>query len=371
MIIKTFHLENFQAHVDTFLTFEDGLNIIGGPSDVGKSSIFRALRKLIRDDPAGKSFINQNATSMKLTLVFEKNGQHYTLIRQVTASKNLYYLDDAEYGGFGRQIPEEIQSALEMYIISLENADAIDLHFTGQHDPAFMMGKGTAGTRAKVIGTLAGLALLDRGIININADVKKARHSLTNTQTRITEVQGVIDEFIDVPRAEETATKLIQKYNIITKKIERLTQLQKLQEQLKQVIITGHKTKKACDQIPIIDVDFSNLRARKVHIDKLQEMYEVITKVTSRIAHHEKSPLIKFNGTDVDDKFTHAKKVQTDITQFQNFETSIIALHSRIGIAMGHVEKTKEELQKVKVQHMAKLRELKICPTCKQSTEQL
>ena len=88
MKFKTLHLKDYQAHKDTTINFTQGLNIIIGESDMGKSSILRALRKLVRDVPAGKDHINKDATSMKLSLtVVDDNEQEYVIIRQITPSK--------------------------------------------------------------------------------------------------------------------------------------------------------------------------------------------------------------------------------------------------------------------------------------------
>jgi exonuclease SbcC len=46
-VIKRFDLVDFQSHKETHLEFVEGLNVIIGPSDSGKSSVVRALNFLI------------------------------------------------------------------------------------------------------------------------------------------------------------------------------------------------------------------------------------------------------------------------------------------------------------------------------------
>ena len=41
--LKTVILENFQSHKHTSIEFNEGLNVILGPSDSGKSAIIREL----------------------------------------------------------------------------------------------------------------------------------------------------------------------------------------------------------------------------------------------------------------------------------------------------------------------------------------
>ncbi len=41
--LKSLRLENFQSHKDLYVEFSDGLNIITGTNNAGKTAIFRAL----------------------------------------------------------------------------------------------------------------------------------------------------------------------------------------------------------------------------------------------------------------------------------------------------------------------------------------
>ena len=57
-MIKKLHIRNFQSHKDSRLIFSDGVNVIVGNSDSGKSAILRALNWVITNRPSGDSYIS-------------------------------------------------------------------------------------------------------------------------------------------------------------------------------------------------------------------------------------------------------------------------------------------------------------------------
>ncbi|WP_035425703.1 AAA family ATPase, partial [Halalkalibacterium ligniniphilum] len=59
--INTVRLENFQSHLDTSIDFSTGLNVIVGQSDSGKTSILRAIRWVLYNQPRGTDFMRVGA----------------------------------------------------------------------------------------------------------------------------------------------------------------------------------------------------------------------------------------------------------------------------------------------------------------------
>lgn len=55
-MIRSIHLQNLQSHKDTKLEFSDGVNVIVGSSDSGKSAILRGLGWVATNRPAGDEF---------------------------------------------------------------------------------------------------------------------------------------------------------------------------------------------------------------------------------------------------------------------------------------------------------------------------
>ena len=89
MYITELHLINFQKHEDLKLTFDKGVNVICGNTDIGKSCIIRAIRWIFWGEPKGDVIRKEGTkkTSVKVTL---DNGAIIERIKSATS--NVYKL---------------------------------------------------------------------------------------------------------------------------------------------------------------------------------------------------------------------------------------------------------------------------------------
>jgi len=361
MKFTSLHLKNYQAHKDTTINFTQGLNIIIGESDVGKSSILRALRKLVRDIPAGKDFINKDATFTKLSLVVVDDvGQEYTIVRQITPSKNLYYLDEQEFGGFGREIPEEIQNTLEMFLVELENSEKIDLHFFDQHDAPFMVARGSAGIRSKLLGRIAGLHTLDSGITVVNKDIRVGNNALKTKSMDRDELQQKVDGSINTSSGHILHDTCKEQLQEIAKELDTLTKLQDLQKRFLKVVDEGKKERKSLNALPEIVVDFHKIREDIQRLDKLQGFYNTLNSIEEQIV---ALPTIEFN---VDIDFSDVRENIQKLNKFQELRKILGSTENQIKVL--EVIEFDIDIEKAQKEWTTTLAELKICPVCKQST---
>jgi len=358
------HLVNYQAHKDTTVKFTDGLNTIIGETDVGKSSILRALRKLVRDLPAGKDFINRDASTMTLSLEFiAEDGTSHTLTRQITQSKNLYFLDDAEYGGFGREIPEEIQRVLEMSIIELENGDKIDLYFSDQHDPPFMISRGSAGTRSKLIGRLVGLHLLDRGIVAVNRDIRAGNQELRVATAQSVEAQEKVASSKDTTPGHAICKTVQMALQKLTEMENKLTALTHLRARYELICDAGRVLVKKLTTLPDIVVDFPEIRENVLRLAKLQTLTNTLDKNTQDIdGFPESREDIAVNFDDLRSDIQKIAFLQNRTNTLTQIDADISQL-SRIDFD--------HNIDAAEVAWTTLLRKMKICPTCKQQTHHI
>jgi len=361
MKFKSLHLENYQAHKDTTINLTTGLNIIIGESDIGKSSILRALRKLVRDVPAGKDHINKDATSMKLSLtVVDDNEQEFIIIREVTPSKNLYWLDKQEFGGFGREIPEEIQNILEMFLIELENSEKVDLHFFDQHDTPFMVARGSAGIRSKLLGRIAGLHTLDKGIVAVNKDIRAGNSILKTRSIDREELQKKVDNSVDTSKAHILHDMCKAQLQGLEKPLDKLVKLTILQEQFSEILKEGKEARKSFNNLPEIDVDFSKIREDIQKLNKLQEFYKALNSIDTQIT---ELPTIELDETI---NFSEVRENIQKLTKLQELRKTLELIESKI-IALTII-KFDLSIEKAQKAWATALAELKICPICKRST---
>ena len=168
-MIKTLTISNFQSHRKSSVEFADSVTAFVGLNNHGKSAVFRALKKLVRNDPEGVSFIRDGESVCEITL---ESGDHQVLrrIRSDGASdSNMYIVDGIEFAKFGKSgIPEEVLGAIGVSPVQQFGTDiSYDLNFQDQFDLLFLVqGAGLPSIRGKVLGRITGVDIVQRGIQN-------------------------------------------------------------------------------------------------------------------------------------------------------------------------------------------------------------
>lgn len=146
---------NFQAHSHKVVDFVDGLNVIRGESNAGKTAILRAIYWVLYDKPNGSDFIKTGAKSAKVRLHLS-NG--YIIERKRNRSTAGSYIlikpdgTSEEYKGFANNIPVEVTNAHQMPEIKI-NGTAYKINVASQLDTPFLIGNGPT-ERVSMIGAL-------------------------------------------------------------------------------------------------------------------------------------------------------------------------------------------------------------------------
>jgi len=272
ILIKKVLIENFQSHESTELTFHDGLNVIIGPSDHGKSAVVRAIKWVLYNEPRGNDFIRQGSNFARVTL-WLNNG--YSITRERTPSKNRYILSDSDkntniYEGFGNEVPLEVVKAHGIPKVMMDSDINPSLNIGNQLEGPFLISESGA-VRAKAIGRLTGLHIIDKSIRDSATDLRRENQTKDRFEKELDEVDEKLKEYQYLDTLEErieTGSKLIGKIENSLERIAELTDiknnLKDIDEKYKQTVYELEKLDKIdeCDMIlQNIQADFVRLKA--------------------------------------------------------------------------------------------------------------
>lgn len=164
-MIRSIHLHNIQSHKDTHLDLTEGVNVIVGLSDAGKSAILRGLLWLISGRPLGDSLKRRGAKEYFVTIELAE-GTKITKKRNNT--ENQYII---EYVGkkpevlnaVGHNVPSEIEQILN-----------IDLHTQVQRQKArpFLLDE-SPGDVSRFINEIAHLTDIDEALKFLNSNIRQ------------------------------------------------------------------------------------------------------------------------------------------------------------------------------------------------------
>ena len=248
--MKRLIIENFQSHQKTVIEFAlvDGLTVIVGPSDTGKTVIIRALRWLFYNQPQGMEFVRTGASFARVTLEYESG---HKVIRERTVSTNRYKIvyPDREgpevFEGFGNSVPLEVQEITGVRPVRIGDENFL-LNLSEQLDGPFLGTKQISSpTRAKVLGKLAGTEEIDLAGQEVGTDLYRRNQDEKRLGKEIAGLKEQIKQYDYLPALKETIEQLQQILDATKAAQERKTKL----ENLRFSLATTTQNITQCDQV--------------------------------------------------------------------------------------------------------------------------
>lgn len=263
--INKVELHNFQLHSDTVVDFVSGkLNALIGESDTGKTSILRAIKWVLYNEPKGTGFITNGEKECWVRITFS-NG--YKVKRQRTDYSSGYYEiydpntgETEKYTGFGHSIPREVYNAHQMPKVTL-GKESVSFNIAEQLEGPFMLSK-SPEERATFIGKIIGVESVDKAI----SEVSKKTLSLNKETKSLKEDLEVIEEDI---KSLDHLGDLKKDIDDITKVLSDIKDIENLLEYVNTV----------SSKLEEIEANMIPLKERLKHLEGLPELKEFISSI--------------------------------------------------------------------------------------------
>lgn len=193
--IEYIEILNFQSHANTKLDFDEGVNVIIGPSDSGKTAVIRALKWIFFNEPSGTDIIKKGEDSAKVTL---KLNTGFKIIRGRSKSKNYYEIISPEnetqrFEGFGVNVPQEIINLTGINKIDLGNMKK-SLNIAEQLESPFLI-TDSPSIKANALGKLAGVDIIDKALGNLSKDIYEINSARKSIEKEIRDQKDILKNF--------------------------------------------------------------------------------------------------------------------------------------------------------------------------------
>lgn len=137
-MIRKIVLENFMTHKHTVIELADGLTVLSGPNNVGKSAVVEAIR-CICDNPPAAFVVRHNADKAVVTLELDSG----VIIKwERTPKSSLYRIiadgNEEVYSKLQGNVPEDVQRLLRIGMLDTQD-DKLDIHIGHQKNPIFLL----------------------------------------------------------------------------------------------------------------------------------------------------------------------------------------------------------------------------------------
>ena len=221
-MITSLQLENYQSHEDSMFEFDPGVNVIIGRSDSGKTASIRGLYWVCFNRPAGDAFRSSWAKKVRATIVVDG----HEVVREKTASKNLYFLDGKEAKAFKTDVPEDIAKLLNLNAINWQT----------QMDPPFLLSE-TSGEVARRLNEIVNLEVIDRAMSELESRRRSANADVRSGEADVERLQADLEGFEDlgamdkgvarVEALEDALIDLREQSRVLRRILERVEQIRK------------------------------------------------------------------------------------------------------------------------------------------------
>lgn len=170
-MLKSLILKNFQGHKRFKVKFDKRITCFVGPSDVGKSSIIRALKWIAFNKPNHKRMIRNGSKQASAIIHFD--GRTIIERRRSRGSENSYYVNGDPLRAFGSECPDTVSKLLKLG----------PANFQSQHDSAFWLSENPS-TVSKELNRIAGLESSDKALNLIGKEVRTAKQAVAFNRER-------------------------------------------------------------------------------------------------------------------------------------------------------------------------------------------
>ncbi|HHV19601.1 MAG TPA: AAA family ATPase [Thermoanaerobacterales bacterium] len=325
-LIKSLKLKNFQSHKESQIDFAEGLTVIIGQTDQGKSSIVRALKWVLYNEPRGTDFITAGSKLCRVMIEME-NGS--IIIRERDGQRNRYILikngEEQIFEGFGNSVPLEIIRAHGIPKIHIDRDTTSAVNLAEQLEAPFLISE-SGSNRAKALGRLVGIHIIDAAQRTTLKDLVDAqqRHKLLEK-----DIAALKDELAIYKDIEVIAEKISCLKNILEKlkqKRLRLSKLTQLKQELEPTDYEIEKNKNALLKLNFIDMAEKNIMFIDALYSKQQYLYELmkkLTQVTDSIKGEQEVINITKNLASVEDCYLTVLELNRNLNMMKNISQNL------------------------------------------------
>ena len=134
-VIKRIELINFMSHERTVIEPADGLTVLVGPNNCGKSAFVSALQILCHN--AKSNYVMRHGEK-KCEIIVETDDGHRVEWQRAKNGSPKYIIDGETHDRLKQGIPDQLHEILGLAKVACEK-DQFDVHFGEQKSPVFLL----------------------------------------------------------------------------------------------------------------------------------------------------------------------------------------------------------------------------------------
>jgi len=335
--IKSIRLVNFQSHRDTKINFHEGLTVILGQTDQGKSAIIRALKWVLYNEPRGTDFITAGCKHCRVELEMQDGS---IIIRERDGQRNRYLLkqsgQEQVFEGFGNSVPLEIVKAHGIPKIFIDRDATSAVNLAEQLEPPFLISE-SGSNKAKALGRLVGIHIIDaaqRITLKDLAD-NQQRHKILEEE--IANLKDELQAYKDIDKLAKKISNLSCILDNLKQKRNILLKLTHLKQELESTNCEIKKYNDILRKLDFVEEAEKNIKIVDVLYIKYHYLCQLMKKLT-QVANSIESEL----------KLIKATQYLTSAEYYYDSISSLIEMRDKLANISQNLRKNDKYTKQIK-----------------------
>jgi len=330
-MVRKIEIKNIQSHKDSELSLCNGINVIVGSSNNGKSAILRALNWAIKNRPLGTDILlshwatDEKGIQKEEMYVKVTDDVGNTLIRRRTKQDNQYIVNGKELNVVKTDVPDEVNRFFRLS----------DTNIQYQQDSPFLLSL-SSGEVARYFNKTVKLDMIDKILAEAEARKRKIRSEKEILENDIKVLEEKLNDFswtdgVDIliskyKRVHERNNLIVSLCNTIEQDIDLLKKQKifNMKDQLAfvdKILYMVKKTEGYENEITEIKNTINKFNNQKIYpMDKQKELLASIEEAKNELSYNKESinftlsGLSKIRNSKTYD-FTMQKNIVDEITE--------------------------------------------------------
>jgi hypothetical protein len=352
-MIKSINIKNYQGHVQTFIEFVAGVNVITGASDAWNR----------RNRPLGNAIKNWNHKNEESVVDVEffdgiisqkrlDNGTEYNLKLPVVSKLkrgNKKY-EETSFSALNKDIPEEITAAYDMNEINVQS----------QHENYFMLDD-APGVIAQKLNALAGLDIIDKMFKNINSFIL---HDKREADKCVSEIKGKKEELQKLEYIDQAKID-VQNCQVLIDKKETLTNANTEMLQVVGNLNFFNSEIEKTEKVVLLESDLAHIKEQisrceyaEEKIENLDRFHDDLESIISELEGEKEWIKVEKPFVEIQSLISRLGQKKESLILKEKVQQTLQSLGNNI-------ERENNRFEEAKAKYKESLSQMKICPVCK------
>lgn len=317
-MIKSIELWDWESHKHTYIDdLSDGLNLIFGDSNTGKTSIIRAIKFIAYNDFNSKS-IRVGSSSCSVEVITDKGRVKVTR----SSSDNNWEVQKNNsqtqiFQRIGKSVLPEVSEVLGLNLVSLGDIE-IPINIVNQLEGHFMLsdlnGKSASGSmRAQIIDEISGLSGIEGLIKDVGLDSHRLSRDIKSFEKQNQDLICQLNDEDFLRKEKELLTLVGESMNIYSEGKKTIDLMNKFQDDL---FVLHEKLSENQNKLDSI-IDTERVRINLSSVEQMIGIIESANKI------HENSEIILKKISDIEERQELLDWTDDCFDKLDNFDCSV------------------------------------------------